>query len=52
MERDGEKGNHSHLTRLLAKLLLEVVKEIRVDLAADLISGLGIGDALNHATLN
>ena len=39
------------LTGLLPELLLEVLEQVHVDLAADLVAGLGVRYALNHAAL-
>ena len=39
------------LARLLAKLLLEVLEQVHVDLATDLVAGLGVRYAFYHATL-
>ena len=41
----------SSLTALLAVLLLEVDEEVGVDLAPDLVAGLGVRHALDHAAL-
>ena len=44
-------GALERLRALLTELLFEVEEQVRVGLPTDLVPGLGVGNALNHAAL-